>query len=102
VGAWRAAAIATELGFSVGLSILGGVLVGLALDRRLGTTPVLFLLGLATGLTFSFFLIYLIYRVQVQPRRPHARTVVRRSVPDRDDPRVRPETQPQADDGNPR
>jgi hypothetical protein len=72
VGAWRAAALATEFGFAVVGSLVGGIALGLYLDRRLGTAPGLFILGLVGGLVFSIYLIYAIYRVQVQPRRAGA------------------------------
>lgn len=73
MGAWRAALLATEFGFSVGLSILGGVLLGQYLDGRFGTAPLFFLVGLVGGFLFSLYSIYVIYRVQIQPRRPSGR-----------------------------
>ena len=69
MGAFRAAALATEFGFAVVGSLLGGVVGGLYLDSRFGTAPALFLAGVAGGLVFSVYLIYVIYRVQVQPGR---------------------------------
>ena len=72
MGAWRAAALAAEFGFLVVGSMLGGVLVGLYLDRQMHTPPLFFLLGLLTGLLFSIYLMYVIYRLQVPPRRPPA------------------------------
>ena len=69
VGAWRAAALAVEFGFSVVGSLVGGVIAGLYLDRQLGTAPAFFLTGIAAGFVFSIYLIYVIYRVQVQGRR---------------------------------
>ena len=68
MGAWRAAALAAEFGFSVVGSMLGGVLVGRYLDRQVHSPPLFFLLGLLAGMVFSAYLIYLIYRLQVQPR----------------------------------
>jgi F0F1-type ATP synthase assembly protein I len=75
MGAWRAAALATEFGFTVCGSLLGGVLLGRYLDERLDTAPLLFLLGLLGGFVSSLYLIYVIYRIQIQPRRlaPKAR-----------------------------
>lgn len=70
MGAWRAAALATEFGFAVVGSLVGGIVVGLYLDRQLGTAPALFICGLVGGLVTCIYLIYVIYRVQVQPRRP--------------------------------
>jgi|SRR3954451_20432451 len=72
MGAWRAAALAAQFGFSVVGSLVGGVAVGLFLDRQFGTAPLFFLLGLFGGLVSSIYLIYLIYRVQVQPARPRS------------------------------
>jgi F0F1-type ATP synthase assembly protein I len=71
MGAWRAAALATEFGFSVVGSMVGGIVVGRFLDERLGTTPVFFLVGLLFGMLFSIYLIYVIYRLQiVAPKAP--------------------------------
>ena len=72
MGAWRAAALATEFGFAVVGSLVSGVLAGQFLDRRLGTAPAFFLAGLVFGFVFSIYLMYVIYRVQVQPRRSAA------------------------------
>jgi F0F1-type ATP synthase assembly protein I len=69
MGAWRAAALASQFGFAVIGALVTGVLIGQFLDRRLGTAPAFFLLGLCLGLASSVYLIYLIYRVQVQPSR---------------------------------
>ena len=71
-GAWRAAALATEFGFAVVGSLVSGILAGQFLDRRLGTAPAFFLTGLVAGFVFSIYLMYVIYRVQVQPRRSAA------------------------------
>ena len=68
-GAWRAAALAAEFGFSVVAGLLGGVLLGRYADEQLGTTPVFLLVGIVGGFIFSLYLMYVIYRVQIQPRR---------------------------------
>jgi F0F1-type ATP synthase assembly protein I len=68
-GAWRAAALAAEFGFSVVGGLVGGVLFGQFLDARFGTTPVLLLVGILGGFLLSLYLMYLIYRVQIQARR---------------------------------
>jgi F0F1-type ATP synthase assembly protein I len=65
MGAWRAAALAAEFGFSVVGSLVGGIVAGRMLDQWLHTAPLFFLLGLVSGFLFSIYLIYLIYRVQV-------------------------------------
>ena len=69
-GAVRAAALAAEFGFSVVAGLVGGVLLGQYLDTRFATAPVFLLLGILGGFAFSLYLIYVIYRVQIQPRRP--------------------------------
>jgi F0F1-type ATP synthase assembly protein I len=69
MGAWQAAALASQFGFAVIGSLVGGVVLGQVIDRWLGTAPVFFLLGLLLGLVLSVYLIYVIYRVQLQPRR---------------------------------
>ena len=69
-GAWRAAALAAEFGFTVVGGLVGGVILGQFLDARLGTTPVFLLIGILGGFVLSLYLMYLIYRVQIQPRRP--------------------------------
>ena len=69
-GAVRAAALAAEFGFSVVGGLVGGVLLGQYLDARFATSPIFFLLGILGGFVFSLYLIYVIYRVQSQPRRP--------------------------------
>ena len=68
-GAWRAAALAAEFGFSVVGGLVGGVLFGQFLDTRLGTTPAFLLIGILGGFLLSLYLMYLIYRVQIQSRR---------------------------------
>jgi F0F1-type ATP synthase assembly protein I len=68
-GAWRAAALAAEFGFSVVGGLVGGVIFGQFLDARLGTTPAFLLIGILGGFLLSLYLMYLIYRVQIQSRR---------------------------------
>ena len=82
-GALRAAALAAEFGFTVVGSMLGGVWLGLYLDGRFGTTPLFFLLGLVAGLGVSFYLIYVIYRIQIQPRARAAQQRVQRPAGER-------------------
>jgi len=69
MGAWRAAAVASQFGFAVIGALVAGVLGGQFIDRQLGTAPAFFLLGLLGGLLTSVYLIYVIYKVQVQPAR---------------------------------
>ncbi len=78
MGAWRAAALAAEFGFSVVGSMVGGIVVGQFVDQWLGTAPAFFLVGLFCGLVFSIYLIYVIYRLQISsPRRAAARPAAR-------------------------
>ena len=65
MGAWRAAALAAEFGFSVVGSMIGGVIAGRWVDQWLHTAPLFFLIGLLCGLLFSIYLIYVIYRLQI-------------------------------------
>ena len=64
----RAAALAAEFGFSVVAGLVGGVFLGQYLDTRFGTSPTFLLVGILGGFVFSLYLIYVIYRVQIQPR----------------------------------
>ena len=73
MGAWQAAALASQFGFAVIGSLVGGVVLGQVIDRWLGTAPAFFLIGLLLGLVLSVYLIYAIYRVQLQPRRSRRR-----------------------------
>lgn len=68
-GAWRAAALAVEFGFSVVGGLVGGLVLGQFLDRQLGTAHTFLLTGIVGGFAFSIYLIYVIYRVQIAPRR---------------------------------
>ena len=76
MGAWQAAALASQFGFAVIGSLVGGVVLGQVIDRWLGTAPAFFLIGLLLGLVLSVYLIYAIYRVQLQPRRGPPRAPV--------------------------
>ena len=69
-GAWRAAALAAEFGFTVVGGLVGGVLLGQYLDAQFATSPTFLLIGILGGFVLSLYLMYLIYRVQIQPRRP--------------------------------
>lgn len=44
----------TGIGWFVAISIAGGALVGVWLDRQLGTRPALLLVGLTTGVIVAF------------------------------------------------
>src|SRR5262245_33344092 len=70
MGAWQAAALASQFGLAVIGTMVAAVFLGQFLDRRLGTAPAFFLIGLLLGLATSVYLIYVTYRVQVQPGRP--------------------------------
>ena len=45
----------TGIGWYVAISIAGGALVGVWLDRQFGTQPALLLAGIAAGLIVAFF-----------------------------------------------
>ena len=47
---WQAALVLLEVGWFVGLAIVGGVLGGLWVDSRLGTKPLFVIIGLFLGL----------------------------------------------------
>jgi ATP synthase protein I len=87
MGAWRAAAVASQFGFAVIGALVAGVLVGQFIDRQLGTAPAFFLLGLLGGLLTSVYLIYVIYKVQVQPAGRADRRARPQRRPGRPDPR---------------
>ena len=55
---WVAALRLVGVGFFIGGSILGGVAVGLWLDRRLNTEPILVIVGLLLGITIAFYGVY--------------------------------------------
>ena len=55
---WVAALRLLGVGFFIGGSILGGVLVGLWLDSRFNTKPILVIVGLFLGLMVAFFGVY--------------------------------------------
>jgi F0F1-type ATP synthase assembly protein I len=42
------------LGWAIALSLVGGVLIGLWLDGRFGTSPILTIVGLIIGLAGAF------------------------------------------------
>ena len=46
------------IGWYVGLSLVGGVLGGLWLDRKVGTVPLFTLLGLLLGIVLAFYGMY--------------------------------------------
>lgn len=64
MGPLRAAALALEFGFVVGSFITTGVLLGRYLDDLWGTTPWVFMAGVLLGLGLSFYVMYLIYKLQ--------------------------------------
>ena len=50
------------IGWYVGLCIVGGVVGGLWLDRRVGTLPLFTLLGLLLGVVLAFYGMYRMIR----------------------------------------
>ncbi len=63
---WRILAFVTELGFTVGFSILIGIGAGWWLDGKLGTRPIFTLIGLFLGLASAG---YNLYRLSSMVRR---------------------------------
>ena len=55
---WQAALRFIGVGWYVGFSILGGVLVGLWLDGRFGTKPLFVIIGLILGLAVAAYGVY--------------------------------------------
>lgn len=55
---WVAALRLVGVGFFIGGSILGGVVVGLWLDRQFNTEPILVIVGLLLGITVAFYGVY--------------------------------------------
>jgi len=52
---WEAALRLTGVGFFIGGSIMLGVFIGLWLDRKFDTEPVLVIVGLVLGLVVAFY-----------------------------------------------
>ncbi len=55
---WQVVAFITELGFTVGFSILIGIGVGWWLDSKLGTKPIFTIIGLFLGLASAGYNLY--------------------------------------------
>ena len=55
---WAAALRLVGVGFFIGGSIVLGVLVGLWLDSRLNTEPILVIVGLILGVAVAFYGVY--------------------------------------------
>ena len=53
---WGAALRLTGVGFFIGGSILLGVFVGLWLDSKLNTEPILVIVGLIVGIIVAYFI----------------------------------------------
>ena len=58
VKGWRVLAFVTELGFTIGFSILLGIGLGWWVDGRLGTQPLFTILGLLLGLASAGYNLY--------------------------------------------
>ncbi len=69
---WRAIGAASGLGCSIVASLLLCIGGGILLDRWLGTSPVLTLVGVVVGLVVSGYLLYKL-AVMDPPRRPSIR-----------------------------
>ncbi len=55
---WAGAMRLTGVGFFIGSSILGGVVVGLWLDSKFNTEPLLVIIGLLLGIAVAFYGVY--------------------------------------------
>ncbi len=55
---WIAALRLVGVGFFIGGAILGGVVAGLWLDRRLNTEPIMVIAGLLLGVIVAFYGVY--------------------------------------------
>lgn len=55
---WSAVTLAWELGYSMALPLVGLALLGRFLDKKLGTSPWLLLIGILISILFSSYLIY--------------------------------------------
>ncbi len=55
---WQVLALITELGFTVGFSLLIGIGVGWWLDGKFGTRPIFTLIGLFLGLASAGYNLY--------------------------------------------
>jgi F0F1-type ATP synthase assembly protein I len=70
---WRAIGAASGLGCSVVASLLLCIGGGILLDRWLGTSPILTLLGVVLGLVLSGYLLYQL-AVMTQPAKKSVRS----------------------------
>lgn len=55
---WAAALRLVGVGFFIGISIVLGVVVGLWLDSKLDTRPILVIVGLLLGIVVAFYGVY--------------------------------------------
>ncbi len=55
---WAAALRLVGVGFFIGISIVLGVVVGLWLDSKLDTRPILVIAGLLLGIVVAFYGVY--------------------------------------------
>ena len=65
IGPLRAGMYALQFGFVVGGFMLGGIWAGNYLDERLGTSPLLVIVGMLVGLLFSAGTLYQLFRMQI-------------------------------------
>lgn len=60
----RALALMSQLGLSIALPLLGGVLLGRWLDGLFGTSPALILAGIALGMVVAVLILARLFRFQ--------------------------------------
>lgn len=56
-GFWQAVAIAWQMGYTIALPLIGFALLGRFLDKKLGTTPWLLIIGAVVAILTSTFLL---------------------------------------------
>ena len=63
---WQVLGLAAQFGFTVAALLLGGAWIGHQIDEWVGSRGLFLILGILAGLGCSLYLIYLLYRLQVQ------------------------------------
>ena len=69
MGRWEAALRFIGVGWFIAISILLGVWGGLWLDEKLGTSPIMMIVGLILGLLVAFYGVYRMLLPLIRDRR---------------------------------
>ena len=69
MGRWEVALRFIGVGWFIAISILLGVLGGLWLDGKLGTSPIMVIVGLILGLVVAFYGVYRMLLPLIRDRR---------------------------------